>query len=480
MKQLAILPALLLVLGAAASTFGQSGERATRAMFAAFYAGNGLWRDCTLPKCHTENQDWGVDSLDYTAWLRWKTAGGKQYAALARDLAKTATSYGNPCSALPCNSWSDVPEWDAIADVREYEMDRQPIALRKARKAFAFVNDAQVFALGACPEIHYQLPDGRGNHLKTLETDSNYVKAALLLYDTTHEKRYLDAAVAEYSAIRAHFLDAHLPLYSVYVFDDGARCRQVPHRFFASVNGNMIWNGMELARITHDASYRADALATAHAVDKHLSDGRGVFTDLQAENDVVEPLVEAMWVLASRDRRPFARAWILRNAAAALGARKADGTFGRFFDGPAPVNVTTPWQSNGGFAIEIAAASIAPGLPAQPQDSWRGARVVQHRVTSFPATIAFNGRGIALIGAIGARCCEPGHARVFVDGVETTDGTGIWQNKSSSGRTLPHSVLFAWQWRVPGRHVIRIEPGIPNGKEGGPFIDLDGYIVNGP
>jgi hypothetical protein len=477
MKRFCIIPALLLVLGAAAPTFRQSGDAAARAMFAAFYPGGGLWRDCTAADCHTENQDWGVDSLDYTTWLRWKSAGGSQFVPVARALAGTATAYGAPCTGLPCNSWSDVPEWDTIADVREYQITHEPLALEKARRAFAFVDDARVFALGACRDVHYQLPDGRGNHLKTLETDSNYVKAALLLYDVTRERRYLNAAIRQYAAVRAHFLDAQVPLYSVYVFDDGAHCTQVPHRFFASVNGNMIWSGIELARLTHDASYRAQALATARAVDGKLSDGRGIFADLEAGNDIVEPLVEAMWVLATQEREPFARAWILRNAAAALAERKADGTFGRFFNGPVPRNLNTPWDSNGGFAIEIAAAGIAPNAIAEPQYSWKGARFIARRVTSMPAEIAFDGSGIALIGAIGAQCCEPGHARVFVDGRETNDGTGIWQNKSSSGRTLPDSVLFAWQWRVPGHHVIRIMPGVPNGKEGGPFIDLDGYLV---
>jgi len=64
----------------------------------------------------------------------------------------------------------------------------------------------------------------------------------------------------------------------------------------------------------------------------------------------------------------------------------------------------------------------------------------------LPASITVTGSAIALIGTLGERCCEPGHARVFVDGRETVDGTGIWQNKSSSGKSLPGSVLFAWRW----------------------------------
>jgi len=89
-------------------------------------------------------------------------------------------------------------------------------------------------------------------------------------------------------------MDAALPLYTVYVYDDGTSCEQLLGRFFASVNGNMIWNGVALATATGDNRYpstrrsrpRAQSIGT-------LADGRGVFADLQAENDVVEPLVEA-------------------------------------------------------------------------------------------------------------------------------------------------------------------------------------------
>jgi hypothetical protein len=316
---------------------------------------------------------------------------------------------------------------------------------------------------------------GGGNHLKTLETDANFVKAALLLYGATHERAYLDTAVRHYAAIRRHFLDPALPLYSVYVFDSGTQCTQVPRRFFASVNGDMMWSGLELARITGNERYRAQALATGRAVNTALSDARGVFADLQAENDIVEPLVEAMWLLAGNEHEPFARSWILRNASAALGERTADGAFGRFFDGPVPENLITVWQSNGGLALETAAAAVAPLQRSMAANDWTGARFVHREITSLPASIPVDGSAVALIGAIGAQCCEAGHARVFVDGKETVDGTGIWQNKSSSGKTLPQSVLFAWQWPAPGHHVIRIEPGVSNMKEGGPFVALSGY-----
>ena len=454
-----------------------AGSQAAETLLNVFYTGHGTWRDCASRDCHAYNQDWGVDALTYATWLRWKTTGNAAMLVPLKALARTAPAYPEPCSGMPCSSWSDVPEWDAIAAMREYEALHDAVALEKAKKAFAFVDRANVFALGACSEIHYQLPMGDGNHLKTLETDANYIKAALLLYSATREPTYLDAAKREYAAVRKQFFDPQLNLYSVYVFDDGQHCSQVPHRFFASVNGDMIWSGIELANLSGDARYRGDAYATARAVDERLSDARGIFADMQAENDIVEPLVEAMWVLAKDEHQAFARSWILRNAGAALGARKDDGTFGRFFDGPTPRALTTAWQSNGGLALEIAADALGADDSTANTNNWHSAKHFTRSVTTMPATISFYGRGIALIGAIGAHCCEPGHARVFIDGLETNDGSGIWQNKSSSGRTLPNSVLLAWQWKTPAHHVITIQPGIPNAKEGGPFISLTGYDV---
>ena len=73
---------------------------------------------------------------------------------------------------------------------------------------------------------------------------------------------------------------------------------------------------------------------------------------------------------------------------------------------------------------------------------------------------------------------RPDHARVFIDGRETFDGTGIWQNKSSSGRKIPNTVLFAWRWPKPGKHTISFKPGTPNAKEGGTFLHLRWSLVD--
>src|SRR5262249_38110919 len=351
-------------------------------------------------------------------------------------------------------------------------------ALAKARAAFAFVESSHAFALGACPEIRYQQPAGRDNHLKTLESDANGIKAAILLYRATGDASYLTTATIRYAAVRSRFLDPAVPLYSVYVFDDRSSCTQVPHRFFASVNGDMIWNGLELSRITGNRAYLDQALATAHAVASDLSDPAGVFADLQAENDIVEPLVEAMYALATEAGAGLARSWSPTNAAPPLSARTPDGSYGRFFDGPPPTSTVTAWQTNGGLALEIAAAALDPGGTAPPAHSWAGARRVS-RSLGPSGRIVFHGSGIALLGTLGENCCEAGPARVFVDGREAFGGTGLWQDKSSSGIRILGAILFAWHWPRAGLHTITFAPGVPNGKEGGSFLHIRSYLVRG-
>jgi hypothetical protein len=104
---------------------------------------------------------------------------------------------------------------------------------------------------------------------------------------------------------------------------------------------------------------------------------------------------------------------------------------------------------------------------------------VRHEISKMPATLGFHGSGIALFGTLGERCCEAGHARVLIDGRETLDATGIWQNKSSLGLSIDNTVLFSWRWRSVGLHSLTFEPGTDNGKEGGSFLHLRAFELLG-
>ena len=452
-----------------ALTFASAGAQATSTLLGVFYA-DGRWRKCNDPSCRTATSDWGVDSATNALYLRWTATRDPQIRTAMEQIAAQAPAYPS-CAPNGCSTWSDTPEWDAVAFMHEYEVLGDPQVLERAKAAYAYVQNSQRFALGACPSVRYQLPQPSPIHIKTLETEANAIKAALMLYSATQNRAYLDDALARYNAARTYFLDPQVPLYTVHIRDDGESCTQTPHRFFASVNGDMISNGIALRHATGERRFYDDAVATAQAVDSTLSDERGVFANVQGENDVEEPLVEAMLDLATREQLPFAREWILRNAAAALSARAADGTFARFFDGPSQAR-TSIWESNGGLALEIAAAALDPQAQAAGDDAWGSGRYVGAPVTMLPATITIAGSGVALIGTIG-KVCEKSHVRVLIDGEETFDQTGLWQNDSMPGGD---SVFFAWRWKTPGTHTITLLPA--NGADvGDGAVHLGVYVA---
>jgi hypothetical protein len=105
----------------------------------------------------------------------------------------------------------------------------------------------------------------------------------------------------------------------------------------------------------------------------------------------------------------------------------------------------------------VAAAALAPEDGPSSVTAWDGAVTVRHTIFTLPATLRFKGRAIALVGTLGDVCCQPGHARLFIDGHETFNRTGIWQNSTSALRRFPGSVLFAWKWPATRPHTLRFE-----------------------
>jgi hypothetical protein len=457
-------------------TFAAAADAALTALEQHFYVGTGDWHLCVPSKCATDDFDWGADSLTDALFLHWKTTQDQSVVPMMKALNGNGITW-QPCMLPGCTDWSDVPQWDSIAAAREYEVTGDATALTRAKAAFDMVDTSNAFALGACPTIDYQQPNGGLNKYKTLETDSNYIKAALLLLADTKDQGYLAKAKAKYDAARTYFLDPSVPLYTVAVFDNGTNCVQTPQRFFASVNGNMIWNGLALARATSDTSYRDQAIATAHAVVDHLGDGAGVYADLQAESDIVEPLIEAMYELASTESQSFARDWLLANARAAASALRPDGLYGRFFNGPPPPAMVTMWQVNGGASLAFAAAALAPTEHTSAGDFWAQAQSITDDLPDLPSSIDFTGHAIALLGTIGENCCDQGHARVLVDGTETFDHTGIWQNQSTAFLSIPNSVLFSWRFTDAAPHHLQFLPGMQDPKEGGPFLHIQSYLL---
>ena len=171
--------------GPRAPTYAELGRQALHTLEHGYYDGAGEWNVCVPHICGTGNVDWGVDSLTYALYFHWSLTHDRGVRPIMSALDGTAVNY-----SPAVHTSSDVPVWDTIADVREYQVTGDVEALAKAEAAFRFVADGgSRFALGACPAVDYQQPGGGGTKLKTLETGSNYIKAALLLYQVTRFPR---------------------------------------------------------------------------------------------------------------------------------------------------------------------------------------------------------------------------------------------------------------------------------------------------
>jgi hypothetical protein len=475
-------PAATVVDAGPTYTFAQASDEALATMASVFYEDAGAWSFCEPTACSNVagfDYDWGADSMTAALTMRWQAQKDPAIRTMMTALDANAATYGT-CTAQNCPSWSDVPLWDAIAAAHEYGVLGGAVTLARGQSAFAYVDTATQFALGACPSISYQQPGGGTTQVKTLETDSNYIQAALLLHqlagDDAGSGSYLAKAIAKYASVRQYFLDPSVSLYTVYVVDDGTACTPIARRFYASVNGNMIWNGIALAGATGQASYLNDAIATATAVTQDLSDANGIYADLQTDDDVIEPLIEAMYVLGTQQGQQFALDWLHANARAIAGARTANGTYGRFFDGPPPPAQATEWQANGGLALAFVAGALWPAEVASAHaEDWSGAVSVTDDLQTLPSSIQFTGRGIAVFGTLGDQCCHLGQAEILVDGVETFDQTGIHQNESEAFGRVPDSVLFAWRWPTSGSHTITLQAGATDPKNGGPYLHVQRY-----
>jgi hypothetical protein len=459
--------------GPAGRTYGDGGRASTSAIQDLWFAGDGSWKQCLAATCPTANTGLGADVLTYNSYFGWKPQHESSYLPLLDKVAAAIPQFATPCASTSCHLRSDVPMWDAVALLRAYDgNETSSPGMDKAKAALNAFDRSSAYFGGACPEIAYLEPFGGKSKIKALAAESAYAKAAMLIFHFNNDKSYVDRAERRYLAARKYYFDPKAGLYTAYVIDDGKHCTQVPRRFLAGVNGNMIYTAYLLGT-TRGQIYRDQALAEAKTAATKLNDARGIFAGLQDENDTADPLAEVMYAIAYYWAQDFARDWMLRNATAAEGARTASGSIGRFLDGPPPEDGVSSVQTSGGFAITLGAQALQPVDVPSPEPGWKTARFVPLNVAKVPAVIKFTGSGIALRGTLGDPCC-PNGARVFIDGVETFDHTGIQQSISPAG-LFPNAVLFAWQWPTSGPHEIRLEANSPSDADHA--IRLSGYEV---
>jgi hypothetical protein len=188
------------------AAFAQTSAQAVRTLLNVFYAGDGRWRECNHAACAQTTGDWGADSATFVLYLRWATTRDSRVAAVMTQVLAAAPHYVRPCT-VSCSAWSDTAAWDAVALMREFDVLGDPSAIADAKAALAYAERSPAFGGGGCPRIPYQQPASSGSRVKTLETDANLIKASLLVYGATGNRRYLVSAARRYAQDRRYFLD---------------------------------------------------------------------------------------------------------------------------------------------------------------------------------------------------------------------------------------------------------------------------------
>ncbi|HEX9030854.1 MAG TPA: hypothetical protein VF834_03350, partial [Streptosporangiaceae bacterium] len=140
---------------ASGATYAALATRSVRLLEQDFYNGTGLWHMCLPAICNTKNRDWGADALTNLLYFRWMTSHDPSVVPIMTRLAQTA-----PMWAPHAPASSDSVMWDAVADMRMYQVTGSKLALAKAEAAVRWLGTVPGLGSGACPAADYQWPYG--------------------------------------------------------------------------------------------------------------------------------------------------------------------------------------------------------------------------------------------------------------------------------------------------------------------------------
>ncbi|MGH9920782.1 MAG: glycoside hydrolase family 76 protein [Nitrososphaerales archaeon] len=169
----------------------------------------------------------------------------------------------------------DDNTWLALALVRAYELTDEQALLELASRVFDFVTTAW------CSDTSWYLPGGLrwkdvpSNRSRNTCVNGPATELAALLYEKTHDERYLGWATRIYSWTHSALLGPD----GIYVdqIDPGGK---VATDVYSYNQGSMIGAGVLLSRATADSTYLEQAVATATSYLGRISPG-----SLRSKND---------------------------------------------------------------------------------------------------------------------------------------------------------------------------------------------------
>jgi uncharacterized protein len=206
-----------------------------------------------------------------------------------------------------------LADWNGLmiaALARASQVFEQPAWLELARHAFAFVTGTMIEA----GRLRHAYRQGRLAHPATLDDHANMARAALVLYEATGERPFLDRAHGWVADLDAHYWDKASGGY-FFTADDTAgliaRTKTVSDNAVPAGNGTILGVLARLHHLTGDAAYRERAEALVTLFSGEL--GRNFFP-LSTYLNSTELLHSAVQVVVAGDRGDAATRALLQTA----------------------------------------------------------------------------------------------------------------------------------------------------------------------
>ncbi len=235
------------------------------------------------------------------------------------------------------DGWNDDIGWFSTALVRGYQMTGNPDFLAKARYGFDMAWkrgwDTKYNGGGIWEQQPEKTPAGEKISKEALSNDTLGV-AACLLYQSTHEKAYLDHATQIYAWVRQNLYDEQSGQLYTGIERDG----KIDKGAAAYNQGLFIDYANTLYGITGDSNYFDDAKRSIDYAKNNMTRG-GIFSDTPTYRDTWADTMARGVGHFVRDNRQWAAyyPWMVQNADAILKSRRTDlGITYNGWDQPTP------------------------------------------------------------------------------------------------------------------------------------------------
>ena len=282
------------------------------------------------------------------------------------------------------DGWNDDIGWFAMALMRGYQMTGNAEFLKQARYGFGMAWargwDTKYNGGGIWEQQPEKTPQGEKVSKEAISNDTLGL-VACLLYQSTHEKLYLDRAVQIYNWVRQTLYDPQ----TGQVYTGIERDNKIDKDAAVYNQGLFVDYANTLYQITGDAKYLQDAKRTIDYVKNHMT-VNGILHDTPEYRDTWADTLARGLGRFVRDNRQWDayHPWMQQNANAILKSRRPDYNItSNAWNGATPTDNTLKSTQ---FASAVAWLQFTP--PSKP-----GAIAGTHAIVSAQGGVVDSGAG---------------------------------------------------------------------------------------